>query len=293
MSGEARRRRLSELARQRGGGPGQGGPGGAAPREGASGEGASGGAAAGSGPGRRGPASGSAPRGSLESLVPGVAEATPHGRHWRHERVLAEDPGLARAAAALAPGRLPELDGVRRDRPLEDALFLDLETCGFAGNPLFLSGLLRVEGDRVVLIQLLARTYAEEASVAAATMALLERHPLLVTFNGKAYDVPFLRERVIRHGLPWREPEAHLDLLHAARRRWRDVLPDCRLTTLETRFTGRRRSGDVPGSEVPARYHAFVKEGAAAGLVPVLRHNLLDLLTLVALLGALPGKENP
>lgn len=229
----------------------------------------------------------------IETLVPGTEVTTSRGRHWRHERPLAEAPGLAEAALALAPGGLPDPERTEvsclDDRGLEGALFLDLETCGFSGNPLFLTGALRIEDGRPIFIQLLARNYAEEASVVEASLELLRRHPLLVTFNGKSYDVPFLRERAIRHGLEWTAPAGHLDLLHAARRRWKDVLPDCRLPTLEERLTGRRRAGDVPGSEAPERYHAFVRGGPASDLVPVLRHNLLDLVTLVALLGALPG----
>ena len=231
----------------------------------------------------------------IESLVPGMEVATPRGRHWLHERPLAEAPDLAAAARALLPGALPDPEGREAacvgSRGLEGALFLDLETCGFSGNPLFLAGALRFEKDRPVFVQLLARDYGEEASVVEASLELLRRHPLLVTFNGKSYDMPFLRERAVRHGLAWEPPAGHLDLLHAARRRWKDVLPDCRLTTLEARLTGRQRAGDVPGSEAPERYHAFVRGGPAAELVPVLRHNLLDLLTLVTILGALLGPE--
>jgi uncharacterized protein YprB with RNaseH-like and TPR domain len=229
----------------------------------------------------------------LEDLVPGAEERTARGVHWRHERVLAEASDVDAAARALQPSALPPPEQTFAEclgaRGLSGALFLDLETCGFSGNPLFLTGLLTVADGRPVLTQLLARNYAEEASVVAATLEFLDRHPLVVTFNGKSYDLPFLRDRAALHGFRFREPEGHLDLLHAARRRWRDILPDCRLQTLEARFTGRRRAGDVPGAEVPERYHAFVREGAVAGLVPVLRHNLLDLVTLLAILGALPS----
>ncbi len=266
-SDEARRRRLSEIARRRGAAPAGPKP---AVRKRA---------------GRR-PA-------SLEELVPGAEARTGHGRHWRHVRVVKDTPDLEAAARVLEAGRLPEVEAREiaclAGRGLEGALFLDLETCGFSGTPLFLTGALRIREGRVEVIQLVARHYAEEASVVAASLDLLREHPLLVTFNGKSYDLPFLRERAVRHGMDPVEPAGHLDLLHAARRRWRDVLPDCRLQTLETRFTGLRRAGDVPGSEVPERYHAFVRGGPASDLVPVLRHNLLDLITLVTLMGALDG----
>ena len=60
-------------------------------------------------------------------------------------------------------------------------------------------------------------------------LVLLRRHPVLVTFNGRSFDAPFLESRLRFHG--WFEPlrYAHVDLLHLARRIWRDRLPDFRL----------------------------------------------------------------
>jgi hypothetical protein len=208
----------------------------------------------------------------IESLVPGSEMTTSRGRHWRHERALTEAPGLAEAALALAPGALPDPErgevSCLGDRGLEGALFLDLETCGFSGNPLFLTGALRIENGRLIFIQLLARHYAEEASVVEASLELLRGYPLLVTFNGKSYDMPFLHARAIRHGLDWVPPAGHLDLLHAARRRWKDVLPDCRLPTLEERLTGRRRAGDVPGKRAGAGAPAQFARPRDAGGAP-------------------------
>ncbi len=53
--------------------------------------------------------------------------------------------------------------------------------------------------------------------------------------------------------------------------------------SLERRLLGVRRTGDVDGFEVPARYFQFVRTGDARPLEAVLEHNRLDLLTLAAL----------
>jgi uncharacterized protein YprB with RNaseH-like and TPR domain len=80
-----------------------------------------------------------------------------------------------------------------------------------------------------------------------------------------------------------------VDLLHPARRRWKDDLPDCRLQTVERHVCRRRRSGDVPSDEVPALYHDYVRTGDPWRLVPVFHHNLLDVITMGDVLQALCG----
>ena len=57
----------------------------------------------------------------------------------------------------------------------------------------------------------------------------------------------------------------------------------CSLAALEQSVLGARRTGDVPGFEIPARYFQFVRSGDARPLVAVLEHNRLDLLSLAGL----------
>ena len=75
----------------------------------------------------------------------------------------------------------------------------------------------------------------------------------------------------------------HCDVLHHARRLWKDRLPDCRLQTLERFICGRRRRGDIPGRDIPDVYHDYVRTGKSAAVQSVLHHNALDLITLLQL----------
>ena len=63
-------------------------------------------------------------------------------------------------------------------------------------------------------------------------------------------------------------------------RRWRRLLPDCKLQTLERFICRRTRGADVPGAQIPQEYHYFVRTGDARRLAEIVRHNQLDLLTL-------------
>lgn len=167
---------------------------------------------------------------------------------------------------------------------LERVVLLDIETGGFAGTPVFLIGLLSLRGGPAVIEQLLARDYPEERAIMERLAEVLRGDAAVVSFNGKTFDLPFLQDRAARHHVRLATPALHVDLLHAARRRWRGVLPDCRLETLEAEVLGRRRVGDIPGSDVPDLFHHFYRTGNAAPLRGVLEHNRRDLLASAELL---------
>lgn len=180
-------------------------------------------------------------------------------------------------------------DGARgecpaREGPRGKLAFLDLETTGLSATPLFLAGTLLVGEDGIRSLQLLARDYSEERCLIAALDSALKDHDVCITFNGKSFDLPYLRERAKYHRLKLEASPRQIDLLHHARRRWRRSLPNCRLLTLEWYILGRRRIGDVDGWEVPCIYHDFVHTKDARKLKHVLRHNLMDVFSMAQLL---------
>jgi hypothetical protein len=142
-----------------------------------------------------------------------------------------------------------------------------------------------------VLTQYFARDYAQEAALLAQFADLLPRVNLLVSFNGKAFDWPFIRDRMVYHRLRFHASFEHLDLLHLSRQRWRGQLPNCQLKTLERYLCGRWRNGDIPSHEIPQRYHSYVREQDARLIAPVFHHNRLDLITMIELLVALTDGE--
>jgi len=229
----------------------------------------------------------------LERILPGEEISTTSGVCWRHERSLAQWPGadptlpdrLGRRLAEPPPEDMAGDTGLDAWRALglQGAVFLDLETTGLSATPVFLAGMLMAESGGMVFRLLLARDYTEEAALLEAVAAEIVRRPVVVTFNGKSYDLPFLRERMGRLRVDRAEPRAVLDLLHPARRRWGKQLPDCRLATLEWHLCRRLRAGDIPGKDIPAAYHRFVRDRDPRPLLKVFTHNLLDLYTLAEL----------
>jgi uncharacterized protein YprB with RNaseH-like and TPR domain len=170
------------------------------------------------------------------------------------------------------------------------ALFLDTETTGLAGGTgtvAFLVGLAWWEGRATLALdQLLVRSLGEEAPMLERLRACVEAASMLVTFNGKSFDMPLLRTRfVMARMVPPREPP-HLDLLHVARRvHGKGARRGCRLVALERDVLGFERVDDVASGDVSARYLHFIRTGNAQSLLGVIEHNAWDVVAMVALLG--------
>ncbi|HPG37805.1 MAG TPA: ribonuclease H-like domain-containing protein [bacterium] len=169
----------------------------------------------------------------------------------------------------------------------EQVLFIDTETTGLAGGAgtyAFLVGIGFFENGEFIVQQFFMRDYSDEPALLEALNHLLTGRAALLSYNGKAYDIPLLKTRCImnRNTLYW-DDFLHLDLLHAARRLWRKTLPACSLQNIEQSILGFRRQGDIPGAEIPYMYFAYLRSRDIKPLLPVFRHNVMDILSMVSI----------
>jgi uncharacterized protein YprB with RNaseH-like and TPR domain len=85
---------------------------------------------------------------------------------------------------------------------------------------------------------------------------------LLVTYNGRAFDVPVMETRWAYHRQENRaEALPHFDMLPVARRLWGGTAEGCALAALERSVLRVHRLNDVPGLEIPSRYFQFLRTG--------------------------------
>lgn len=171
----------------------------------------------------------------------------------------------------------------------ESYVFLDTETSGLAGGTgtfAFLVGVGRHTADGFHLAQFFMRDPLEEPALLLALEEFIAPCQTIVSFNGKAFDIPLLDSRYTLQG--WKSPFknlAHVDLLHLSRRLWRDRLPSRTLSNLEVQILGASRTDEeIPGWMIPQIYFDYLRDGDARPLKRVFYHNAMDVVSLAALL---------
>jgi uncharacterized protein YprB with RNaseH-like and TPR domain len=208
----------------------------------------------------------------------------------------------------------PTLVGALDGRAPSRTVFIDLETTGLsggAGTMAFLVGCGFFDLGAFQVRQFVLTSHAAERALLSAVAQFFEGADLIVTYNGKTFDVPVMETRWLFHRIQMPlDGVAHFDMLHPARRLWKGRAAfagtdrdhasapralgwdptrgekdgGCRLSTLERVLFGVRRVGDVDGFEIPGRFFQFVRSGNPHPLEPVLEHNRLDLLSLAAVM---------
>lgn len=170
---------------------------------------------------------------------------------------------------------------------IEKVLFIDTETSGLshsAGTFAFLIGVGYFRGKNFQLKQFIMSDPSLEPALLAALARHIDPFHYVVSYNGKSFDIPLLTNRYILNRIP--TPfvnKDHIDLLHLARKLWRNRLPSRRLGDLETNILSFKRSNDdIPGWLVPEIYKDYLNTGDARPLSGVFYHNAMDIISLAA-----------
>lgn len=180
-----------------------------------------------------------------------------------------------------------ELGHVARER----LVCFDTETTGLAGGVgtrAFMIGALQWQGASLRVRQLYLTTIAGETAMLRIFASWLADDSVLISYNGRSYDAPLLKGRYRLNRLPCPFADRdHVDLLYPTRRAWRGVWENCRLATIERNLLGMVREDDLPGSQAPAAWLAYLRGHSAVNLGRVIAHNDQDVVTLAALLDRL------
>lgn len=230
---------------------------------------------------------------TIEHILPGEILENPYGQVFHVQEYVPVDVNYGRVS--LRPVQLPDIyahwanaPGLEHYSP-DEFVFLDIETTGLglgAGILAFLVGVGRFESGHFLVDQFFLRHPGDEAPLLAAISSFAHQHRVLVSFNGKSFDEPVLKNRYIINGItsPFTE-SIHIDLLQLARKLWRLRLPSRSLLSLEGQILEvQRTQEDVPGWVIPQLYQDYLHTGDARLIKNVFYHNAKDILAMVALL---------
>ncbi len=180
----------------------------------------------------------------------------------------------------------------------------DIETTGLSpGNShLILSGFLIPGEDGLVLTQYFAESLFDEEEVLRATLDVLDSLDVVVTYNGKSFDIPFVdarAKRILDSGplgamsdrLPY---PYNLDLYTVVRKfsPLRQYLPNLKQKTVED-FMGlwENRMDEISGAESASLYMDYLINREPETEEKILLHNRDDVIQLHRLLRVLDKIE--
>ncbi len=199
-----------------------------------------------------------------------------------------------------------------RDFLTEDMLLFDIETTGLspARDQIYCIGCGYLQEEEACVELFFAAGPEDEEEVLRAFFQLADSHPVLITFNGTTFDLPFLRQRAAvyamndvseetaAHSASEESPEGtvpgfphareHIDLYREARAmRGLLELPSYRQKSIE-QFLGCEREDRYSGGELIEFYQQYVVDPDPELLKPILLHNqedvrgMFDLLSILA-----------
>ena len=169
-------------------------------------------------------------------------------------------------------------------------VFFDIETTGLSGGAgmlAFLAGCGWFEDGSFRVRQFFLNGPGGEHAMLDALTRVFDEASLLVTFNGRTFDVPVMDMRWAFHRRDTPTGDLpHFDLLHPARKLWarRQSEDGCNLTSLERSILGFHRVNDVGGFDIPVRYFQFLRSGNTGYVDGVLEHNRHDIMSTAAVM---------
>lgn len=171
-------------------------------------------------------------------------------------------------------------------------LFFNMETTGLGGSGTvaFLIGFGSIKGNGFQVRQYFLPDFPDEEAMLEAVREKINSETVIVSYNGKSFDMPILTDRMIIQRVERNlEYADHIDLLHIIRRMYRRRLRDCTLTNVEDRVLDFHRDSDIPGHLVPSVYFNWLSTTDPDLLDKVAQHNCNDIVSLFFLMHHISG----
>lgn len=169
---------------------------------------------------------------------------------------------------------------------LKDSLFFDIETSGLSSkysNIISITSLLYLENN-FQIYQLFCEFKPDEKDILKYFNELLKGKKYIVTYNGNSFDIPFIIQKSLQHGVSINFEElVKIDLYNDIRHfKSKISTPDLKLKTVEEYFNISRKD-TLTGKDITVLYEAYSIEPRKEFSELILNHNYEDVYNLYIL----------
>ncbi len=165
-------------------------------------------------------------------------------------------------------------------------VFFDVETLGLNPQfyPIILIGMSYEENGKYIVEQFFAEDIIEEESILSQFMLKINPSDILVTYNGKNFDVPYINKRMERYGLDFSLKQEHLDVIcHVRPNKKKLGLESCSLKSVE-KYLKLNREDTIDGAESIKLYNRYVRSREENIKHKIMLHNFEDVYNLPGIL---------
>ncbi len=176
---------------------------------------------------------------------------------------------------------------VEKLAPIEQILFLDIETTGFTAksSSLYMIGCAYFEDGSYYSKQWMAETYHQEKDILTAFFEFASYFSYLIHFNGNRFDLPYLLQKCLQYELSYSfDTFSGIDIYkRIAPYKFFLKLPNCKQKTIE-QYLGISREDTFTGGELIGIYHDYVKKPSDFSKHALLLHNREDIMGMLSIL---------
>lgn len=166
---------------------------------------------------------------------------------------------------------------------IDKMMFYDIETTGFdkeKSNVILISGGWFVDKDIFLVKQYFAENLQEEKDILVAFKKQSDKFSTWCSYNGKAFDEPFIKKKMELNHLQFLKPENHVDLYRIIRPYHKQLgIERCNLKTLEKHLEIQRKD-QIDGGLSVELYHEFLNTKNESLREIIMLHNFEDVLNL-------------
>lgn len=165
----------------------------------------------------------------------------------------------------------------------------DIETTGLspANSKVILTGMLTVEENGTAqVLQYFADQENDEEELIRATAEILSSVDYIITYNGRHFDIPFMKKRAEKYGIDFPTPyNLDIYLLVSGYAPFKEILPGLKQKDIEI-FMGVSDSREdlISGKESVELYHRYMETKSFAIKSKILLHNHDDIILLYKIL---------